>query len=444
VTLWATQALSVLGSAMAAFVFNIYLAQTVFPLETQKPQLALALSLTAIAFTLTAIVGTPLAGVWADRHDRRKTMLGCDLLSAAVSLTIGLLMLYTRPHYWAFIPLVALTGLIFSFHNSAFDTSYSSLVPVTQLSRANGMMQTIWSLSGLASPALAALIVALPVFTSGYAQWRWLASWPSGVPLAFLLDAATFLFSAAVLIRLRFPSPPPTIGEQRSVLADVGFGWHYILDRRPLLWLLLTFALSNFITWPISVFETLLVRYQLAPDWTGRGYTFATALALITTLSSVGGVLGGVLISTWGGLKRRRLLGALVPLTFTGIGQLIFGASHGLYLSSAALLLVGLSTPVLNAHSQAIWQAQVPSAMQGRVFSVRRLVAQFTGPVSLALASVAAGLFPIGPLVMVMSGVLIVFCLLQMVNPALRRVEDGAWLEREAIRKQEHRSAKRA
>ncbi|WP_420596812.1 MFS transporter [Deinococcus sp.] len=453
VTLWSTQSVSVLGSALAAFAFNIYLAQTVFPLASQKPQLALALSVTALAFTLTAMLGAPLAGVWADRHDRRKTMLGCDLISAAVSLAIGLLMLYLRPSFWPLIPLVAVTGLIGSFHISAFDTSYATLVSKAQLPRANGMMQTLQSLSGLASPAIAAAIVALPALahSSGEATWldlswlnlSWLAELQSGVPLAFLIDAASFLFSAAVLMRLVIPSPSADIqqAQRRNLLADIGFGWRYILDRRPLLWLLLTFALANFVTWPLSVFETLMVKYQLAPDWQARGYTFATALALITTLGSVGGVLGGVFMSAWGGLQRRRVLGVLVPLIVMGLGQFLFGLSQHLYFSGAALLLFGLTSPILNAHSQAIWQGQVPTALQGRVFSVRRLIAQFTGPVSIALASVAAGALPVGWVVMGLSSVLIVFCAAQLFNPALRRVEDNTWLEQEAARRQQGRAA---
>ena len=449
VTLWSTQSVSVLGSALAAFAFNIYLAQTVFPLASQKPQLALALSVTALAFTLTAMLGAPLAGVWADRHDRRKTMLGCDLISAAVSLAIGLLMLYVRPSFWTLIPLVAVTGLIGSFHISAFDTSYATLVPKAQLPRANGMMQTIQSLSGLASPAIAATIVALPALArrsgeSSWLDWSWLANLQSGVPLAFLIDAASFLFSALVLTRLVIPSPSAdTAGhaERRNLLADIGFGWRYILDRRPLLWLLLTFALANFVTWPLSVFETLMVKYQLAPDWQARGYTFATALALVTTLGSVGGVLGGVFISAWGGLQRRRVLGVLVPLIVMGLGQFLFGLSQHLYFSGAALLLFGITSPILNAHSQAIWQGQVPTALQGRVFSVRRLIAQFTGPVSIALASVAAGALPVGWVVMGLSSVLIVFCAAQLFNPALRRVEDNTWLEQEAARRQQGRAA---
>ncbi|WP_161880831.1 MFS transporter [Deinococcus alpinitundrae] len=435
VTLWGSQAVSVLGSALSAFAFNIYLAQTVFPLESQKPQLALALSATALALTLTAMLGAPLAGVWADRHDRRKTMLGCDLLSAAAALSTGLLMLYLRPSFWALIPLVALTGLVGSFHVSAFDTSYATLVSPAQLPRANGMMQTIQSLSGLASPAVAALIVALPALARQHHEPSWLSGWQSGVPLAFLLDAFSFLFAAAVLTRLSIPSPQPETTAQRSLLADVGFGWRYILDRRPLLWLLLTFALANFVSGPLGVFETLLTKYQLAPDWTTRGYSFATALALLTTLISVGGVVGGVVISTWGGLKRRRVLGVLLPMIVMGAGQFLFGASHQLYLSGAALLLFGLTSPVLNAHSQSIWQGQVPPALQGRVFSVRRLIAQFTGPLSIALTSIAAVALPVGPLVMGLAGLLIVFCTVQLFNPVLRRVEDQAALEAEAARR---------
>ncbi|AZI44741.1 MFS transporter (plasmid) [Deinococcus psychrotolerans] len=437
--LWASQSVSVLGSALSAFAFNIYLAQTVFPLESQKPQLALALSVTALAFTFTAMLGAPLAGVWADRRDRRATMLGCDLISAALALSIGLLLLLWQPSFWSLLPLVALTGLVGSFHISAFDTSYATLVSSAQLPRANGMMQTIQSLSGLASPAIAALIVALPALARKSGQDTWLSGLESGVPLAFLLDAVSFSVAALVLTRLRIPSPaahaPTETAEKRSILSDIGFGWRYILDRRPLLWLLLTFALVNFVSGPLGIFETLLTKYQLAPDWQARGYSFAPALALLTTLGSVGGVLGGVVISAWGGLKRQRVLGVLVPMILLGAAQLLFGASRSLYLSGAALLLFGLTVPFLNAHSQSIWQGQVPPALQGRVFSVRRLIAQFTGPLSIALASFAAAAFPVGWVVMALAAVLIVFCVGQLFNPALRRVEDQAGLDQEAARR---------
>jgi hypothetical protein len=85
--------------------------------------------------------------------------------------------------------------------------------------------------------------------------------------------------------------------------------------------------------------------------------------------------------------------------------------------------------PFMNAHSQTIWQTQTPRELQGRVFSVRRVIAQFTWPLSTALAGVAGGLFNPGLVIAVLGGVLVVFCVAQLFNPTLMRVEDKAWLD---------------
>ncbi|WP_027481990.1 MFS transporter [Deinococcus pimensis] len=429
--LWSTQSLSVLGSALAGFAFNIYLTQTLYPLPSQKAQLALALSATALAFGLTAILGAPLAGAWADRHDRRRIMIACDALSGLVALVVALLVLYARPPLALLVGLMAVSGLLATFHGSAFDTSYSSLVPRAQLPRANGMMQTMWSLSGLASPALAAAIISLPALARGQGALPWLAAFRDGVPLAMLVNAASFVFAALVLTRLKIPSPVRSL-ERRprgALLHDVTLGWRYILARRPLLWLLLTFAVINFVTSPLGIYETLLVRFHFQPDWAARGYTFETALALITTVASVGGVLGGVLVSAWGGLRARRVLGVLVPMIVSAGAQFVFGASTLLFVGAAALAVVGMMVPVMNAHSQSIWQAQVPPELQGRVFSVRRLIAQFTSPVSVGLMGSLAGVLDPGLIVRVSSLVLIVFCAAQLLNTSLRRADEREWVE---------------
>jgi hypothetical protein len=85
--------------------------------------------------------------------------------------------------------------------------------------------------------------------------------------------------------------------------------------------------------------------------------------------------------------------------------------------------------PLMNAHSQTIWQTQTPRELQGRVFSVRRVIAQFTWPLSTALAGVAGGLFNPGLVMAVLGGVLVLFCIAQLFNPTLLRVEDKAWLD---------------
>ena len=338
--------------------------------------------------------------------------------------------------------IVLIVGFAFSaaFHSAAFDTSYAMIVPEKQLPRANGMMQTIWSLSGILSPMLAATLIALPALArqagldSGIGGA--IAGLENGTPLAILIDSITFFIAATTLIFLYIPSPIRTDlgvkGEKpkKSIRADIREGALYIWHRRPLLWLLGTFAVANFVSGPMGVFQPLIVKFNLASDWVARDFTFETALALLATLGAVGGVIGGVFISIWGGLKKRRVLGVLIPLIISGISLILFGLSTWLYLTAAMALVEAAMIPIMNSHSQTIWQTQTPRELQGRVFSVRRLIAQFTWPLSTLLAGWLGGLFNPGYVIAVLGVILTVFCIAQLFNPYLMQVEDKEYLER--------------
>lgn len=429
--LWATQSLSVVGSALTYFAISIYLAQTLYPAQGQKPQLALALSLVSLAGFFPAVFGAPLAGAWADRHDRRRTMIVCDWLNCLLAVLLALLIAFGALPLWGLAVLVAVSSLLGAYQGAAFDTSYAMLVPSERLPRANGMMQTMWSLSGLLAPGLAAVLIGLPALLG----WRW-PLLQNGTALVFALDAATFLFAGLVLTRLAVPSPQRTERAPKGLWTDVGFGFRYIWARRPLLWLLGTFAVANFVGAPVGLFEPLIVKFTLAPDWAARGLSFESALAIIATAGGVGGVIGGVIVTAWGGLKRRRVFGVIVPIALSGFALVGYGLSRDLYLSAFLLGLYFLTFPFSNAHSQAIWQTQVPPEMQGRVFSVRRLIAQATGPVATFLAGIAGGLFDPAQVILVLGVVLAVFCTAQLFNPAVRRVEDKAWLEELAAKRE--------
>ncbi|WP_051096830.1 MFS transporter [Deinococcus aquatilis] len=427
--LWSSQALSVLGSGLSGFAFNIYLTQTRFPLESQKPELAAALSLTALGWALAAIVGAPLAGALADRLDRRRMMLTADVLNAVLSAGAVALVLANNPPIWLFVLFTAALGLVGTFHGSAFDTSYSSLVHRERLPRANGMMQTLWSLSGLLSPALAALLIGLPALARRGGGPSWLGGLQDGVPLAFALDGLSFAVAALVVWRLRIPSPvradlAAEAPNKPSLWADMRVGWTFILARRPLLHLLLTFASINLLTSGVGVLHPLLVKFTLAPDLAARGLTVETGLATLWTAMSAGGLAGGLLISVWGGLKRQRVLGVLIPMVLAGMAQALSGVAGTVVLTAAAIALFGIMTPIMNAHSQSIWQAQVPSELQGRVFSVRRLIAQFTVPLGTALVGLLAARFAPGSVLLWAGLVMAAVSALQLLNPAMRRIED--------------------
>jgi DHA3 family macrolide efflux protein-like MFS transporter len=320
-----------------------------------------------------------------------------------------------------------------AFHYAAFDASYAMLVPDGLLPKANGMMQTTWSIAGIVSPALAAFIIALPALLPqevGSAPPA--AGNGNGTPLVIAIDALTFFLCAAVLLLVHVPSPTRsdlnTSGRiEQSLWADVREGALYIRHRPPLLWLLATFAVANLALAPAGVIIPLLVKFNLVADWTARGYTFETALALLGVAGGAGGIIGGLLVTTWGGLKQRRVYGVLVPMLLAGVLQAVYGFSPLVLLSAGVAFFGAAMHPILNAHSQAIWQSYTPRELQGRVFAIRRLIAWAVMPVSTASAGALAGVLDPGYVFASLGLTWAVFCAAQLFNPYLLRVDDKGW-----------------
>lgn len=441
--LWLTQSVSVFGTALTFFAITIWLTQVLYPNPEQKSQLAFALSAVGLAWALPTVFGAPLAGAWADRHDRKRTMMAMDFANGCLSVVVATLVATQTLQLWMLLILAALYSLVGAFHSSAFDASYAMIVPEPQLPRANGMMQTMWALSGILSPAMAATLISVPALArQGWvpgAAGAALGRMSDGTPLAIATDAVTFFGAAVTLIFLHVPSPKRTDLDvdgklNKSIWSDVKEGAVYIWRRPPLLWLLATFTVANLASTPLGVLQPLFIKFNLAADWSARGFTFETAMALLGSVGGVGGVLGGFLISSWGGLKARRVYGVVAPILVAGMAQMGYGFSPWLYLAAAMLFVSNGLIPIMNAHSQSIWQTQTPFELQGRVFAVRRLIAWIMIPISTAMAGWAGGVFNPGVVLAVLGAFQALFCVGQLFNPSLLRVEDKVWLDRMAVR----------
>jgi DHA3 family macrolide efflux protein-like MFS transporter len=446
VIVWAAQSLSVIGSGMTGFALNVYLAQVLYPASEQKAELALAFTVLNLGFTIPFVFGGPLAGAWADRHDRKQIMIVTDTINGLITLLTFILMLSGSLQLWMLVCIGVLAAAAGAFHYAAFDASYAMLVPDRLLPRANGMMQTTWSLSGIISPALAALIIAVPaLLPQDIRAAAPIAAMANGTPLVFAIDAFTFFLCAAVLLLVHVPSPTRSDAGasgrvEQSVWADVREGALFIWHRPPLLWLLALFAAANLAGAPTGIVVPLLVKFNIEPDWAARGYTFETALALLAVASGVGGVIGGLIVSTWGGLKRNRVYGVLAPMLVAGVFQIVYGLSPLLLLSVAAASLGAAMHPFLNAHSQSIWQSHTPRELQGRVFSIRRLIAWTILPISTAATGALAGVLDPGYVFASLGMIWALFCATQLFNPYLRRVDDKAALDAANERPASHRA----
>lgn len=109
-----------------------------------------------------------------------------------------------------------------------------------------------------------------------------------------------------------------------------------------------------------------------------------------------------------------------------GIVQVVYGLSPLVLISAAAAFVGAAMGPILNAHSQSIWQSHTPRELQGRVFSIRRLIAWTILPVSTAVGGTLAGLLDPGYVLAVLGLIYALFSAAQLLNPYLLRVEDKA------------------
>lgn len=358
-TIWAGQSISYWGSGLSTFALGVWVFQ--------KTGSVTQFALIAVATALPTVVLLPFLGALVDRWDLRRTLIGSDALAAVATLGMWALFATGRIEVWHVYVAAALTSIASAVQWSAFSAATTLLVPQRQLSRAAGMDEFSFATANVAAPLLAALLI--PV---------------AGISGLLLADLATFGAAMATLLIVRIPARPEATGVRRpSVFHDVGFGWRYVTERPSLMRLLAFFSIANL----FASFATVLVLPMVL------GFSTTQSLGVVLSVGSIGLIVGGALMSAWGG-PRRRVLGIVLPALLLGVSSAVTGLRPYVPLVVVGFFLFNLAIPIMQSCSQAIWQAKVPVAAQGRVFAIRRMIATFTRPVAFLLAGpIADGLF---------------------------------------------------
>jgi DHA3 family macrolide efflux protein-like MFS transporter len=342
-TIWFGQLISLIGSQLTAFALGVWVYD-----QTHSVTL---IALTQVAFAAPFVLLSPLAGVLADRWNRRTAMMISDFGAGLAVLVTAVLYLNHLLQPWMAIPINFFIALFGCLMWPAFTASVTLLVPKEQYGRANGFVQLGEALPQIAGPAIAGVLyVAIKLGNMA------------------LIDFITYIFSVLLMLFfVRIPKPPRTEdGHQAkgSVWKEMAFGWHYIAARKGLFSLLIFFLALNFLAGIMNPLFTPLILDRWPADVFG----------FIGTILGVGMLVGTLIMSAWGGGKRK---------VFTLLGA---GLASGLALSfivfanTIPLMAIGgfgfmFTIPILNASSQAIWQAKVAPDVQGRVFAVRRAIA---------------------------------------------------------------------
>lgn len=359
--IWAGQCVSILGSALTNFGIGVWIYDTTHQ--------ATSFALSMLFFSVPGVLLSPVAGALTDRWDRRTAMLISNIGAGISSLFLVLLALSGTVNLWAIYTAMAVNSAFSTLMWPAMTASTSLLVPKEHLGRANGLLQGAEAGSMLVAPVVGALL---------YVAY--------GLKALVILDVASFIVAIGTLLAVRIPRPERVStareGEKESMLKEIGFGFRYIKERPGLLGLLLFFFGINLIGGIGGVLWTPMLLTLFNKQILGNS----------ESIMGIGALLGTLFMAAWGGPKRR-VYGLVGFAGASGLVMLVMGFPPNwvLYAVGGAVFMFGM--PIVNACSQAIWQVKVEPGIQGRVFSVRRMIAWCSSPIAALLAGPLADRF---------------------------------------------------
>jgi len=309
--LLAGQSASTLGDRIVLVALALYVTDIGSPSDVGIVLAAHALPL--VAFLL-------IGGVWADRLPRHRVMLATDLIRFALHALLAVLIFTGGVEIWAIAVIEALFGMAEAFFRPAYTGLVPQTVPESEIQQAKATLGSVETLTEFAGPALATGLV-LGV----------------GPGSAFAIDAATFLVSAAFLVRLR-PRERGAVGERSTVVTELREGWAEVRSRDWIWVIILAFSLAlltSFGPWQTLGPTVSLEQYD-------NRATFGIAASAVGLGTIIGAVLGfrwrprhplrtGMLLTLpWPVSLAAFALGLPVPLVLLiflldGVGVALFG-----------------------------------------------------------------------------------------------------------------------
>ena len=348
------RALSAFGSALTGFALNVWLFK-----QTGSYSVFAAM---AVLNALPGLLLSPVAGALIDRYRYKSLLVACDVVSALAILLLGVaasLQVLNQSIVLVACLILSITRVI---SWPAAWVAISSLTTPAQRPAVNGLSESLNGGISIFSPMLGYLLFEL-----------------LGIGGICMLDILSYILCIGVTMRVSLD-----VGRVRQTHGgntwanfanDCLVGFHWLAKHPGLLRLLLYFVAMNL---GCSVFAVLYAPYVMA-------FSNAQTLGLCMTMGGIGTILGGLLYAALGNRMQQVnliILGGLI----VGLSMLSFGASRITSVVAVLAFLYTVGFAVVSAASQTVWQSHVPLEVQGRVFSVRRMVAFSLNPLSVLVS----------------------------------------------------------
>ncbi len=366
----ASQNISLFGSAVVGFAITWHIT-----LETSS---GLWLTMSTLCSTLPQVAVSLWGGVLADRYDRRMLIMLSDSFIALATLALAVVFLLGWQRLELLLAVSVVRSLAAGVQMPAVNAIFPQLVPTGQLTRMQGINQTINSVLLLVAPAVGGLVLAL-----------------FGIVWTMLVDVLTAAVAVAVLSRLQVERI--TRMGTASMLAElrdgVAYAWAHPLLKR----VIICFACSFFLITPAAVLTPLMLERSFA-----GGVWALTANEVVWT---AGSLVGGLFVSAKGGFRDKVSVIAGCLVVF-GVTFGLLGVVGSLELYLLIMGIAGFFLPIIVTAQTVLIQESAEEAMMGRVFSIVQIIMGSAVPVAILIFGPLADVIAVEA-ILVVSGALL-------------------------------------
>ena len=369
-TLWLAQFVSIFGDFLAIFAVISFIT---FRLHGSAVQVTSVL----IAYMLPMAIISPVAGVFVDHLNVKRLMIASDLIRAGLIVALVFVRDITQ-----ISAIFIVLSTVSSFFTPAQSVTVRTIVPREGLLAANALMAQAFYVVRLLSPAVAGALVS------------WLTE-----KSCYYLDAASFVFSAAMISRLTIERPARAQSERtvKSLTRDFLAGNRFIFTHTGLAFVFIAMAVAMFVLSCFSPLISIYIRDSLAAG--------PTLFGIVSAMVGVGLIAGTQFVTR---LVRSRskphvVLNGLFAL---GIAAALLGGFHNIPMATLSTFTMGFAIAFVIVPAQTMSQQETPHEMVGRVSSSFMSLISFGQVLGLGLSGYLALKLGIRPLFLYCAGVL--------------------------------------
>jgi MFS transporter, DHA3 family, macrolide efflux protein len=349
----ASQTISLFGSSLVQYAIMWFI--------TLKTQSGIMMTLSIICGFLPTFFLSPFAGVWADRYNRKALIMLSDSLIAISTLILAILFFIGYDMMWLLFVMSAIRSLGAAIQMPAVGAFLPQLVPEDKLTKVNATNGSIQSLVLLVSPMLSGVLLIVTT-----------------IETIFLIDVITA--GIAVLVLLFFLHVPVHAkaqkGQTLSYFDDMREGISYIRKHGYVKKIFLFCAFFFILAGPVAFLTPLQVTRSFGNDvW---------RLTAIEVTFSIGMMVGGIIMASWGGFKNKIHTMTLSSLMI-GAFTFALGIIPIFWIYLFVMALVGVAMPFFNTPFTVLLQEKVEPDFLGRVFGVLAMISSTMMPLGMLI-----------------------------------------------------------